>query len=75
MDKQHVVSHQGNVLIATMRYHHTPTGMAKLQKKRNRKKTGKDVEKIHTLWVEMQSGKAILKNCLAMSYKIKHIPT
>lgn len=38
MDKQHVVSHQGNVLIATMRYHHTPTGMAKLQKKRNRKK-------------------------------------
>lgn len=50
----------------------------------NLKKKSKKLKKIwqgcgttetHTLWVEMQSGKATLENSLASSSKGKHIPT
>ena len=62
----------------TVKYPHTPIRRAKLKKNSKKLKKiwqGCGTTETHTLWVEMQSGKATLENSLASSSKGKHIPT
>lgn len=76
-----MITHQWNLVTPQWSITTYPLKGLNLKKK---KKNSKKLKKIwqgcgttetHTLWVEMQSGKATLENSLASSSKGKHIPT